>query len=611
MASIVGNSLVKARIARNSVIGFPSLGSGLSEGWVPAIRLRSPVMFSSAFLLLAIAFSIYFNAAVRTDAAAAKDRFYDLVELGAPRRAAHHGERAIALALRDGATENDVAPLKAAVSETQTLRRKHERASELLLEALTADWGQNLPARERIEYEDRLARAYLHDGKLEKAAAIYTTFLDLAGDAVATPNDTRVSPLAKFHAKKLDDAADAFLRVVNHAEPSELSGATPEHILASATQLADLGGFYGLREGDEYAAAGLLATAYEARKRIRGVDHQDTVQLTMMLGPLYAKMGRLRDAETLYLEAFHAQERAKGANSPDLSLYIKLLAGVYEKQQRFTEAQALYEHMRRLFRDAFGEQRYAVNREKDRREYINRPVSQHFPIEASYSPDDLVSASKFFVPTAKMPNIDEMKLRLAPDRDSDAREANLPARLAQLISLCRSESDENIALRSGYRSFGTQAILHDRNGSLGTVTPPGFSEHQTGLAADINVNGRFMRQSDRAFQCFEENAFRFGFILSYPPGNDYLPGADTYEPWHWRYVGIQTAQLYREAGPHHRPQEFLAALPCFQERAASGIFPTAGERDICLDGKPARLADAAPTQPLGESPDSARILNDR
>jgi hypothetical protein len=88
-----------------------------------------------------------------------------------------------------------------------------------------------------------------------------------------------------------------------------------------------------------------------------------------------------------------------------------------------------------------------------------------------------------------------------------------------------------------------------------------------------------MRHSDKTYQCFEENAFRFGFILSYPPGNNYLPGKDTYEPWHWRYVGIRTAQIYREAGPINKPQEFLAALPCYEERALSA---TAGE-DICLD----------------------------
>jgi LAS superfamily LD-carboxypeptidase LdcB len=570
-------------------------------------------MFSSAFVLLAVLFAAYFNVAIRTDAGAAEQRFHTLVGLGAPNSAAAHGERAIALWLKDGANANDIAELKAHVADAQAGRGEFARTADLLLDALITDWGQSLPAQKRLALEDQLARAYLHAGAFEKAVAIYSSFLELAGDAVSASDHHKFDPTAELYADKVSSAGEAFLRVVNHAAPRHVKGETPEHVLASASQLADLGGYYSTREGQEYAAAGLLATAYEARKRVLGGDHKDTVQVTLMLGPLYSKMGRLRDAEALYLDAFHAQERAKGANSPDLSLYIKLLAGVYERQERYTEAQALYEHMRGLFRDAFGAQRYAVNREVDRREYINRPVSQYFPMEKDYAPSDLVFAAEYFVPTAKGPNIDEMKLRLAPDTEGDALEDNLPARLAQLIALCRSESGEAISLRSGYRSFHTQGILHERNGDKGTVTPAGVSEHQTGLAADINVNGRFMRQSDRAYQCFEENAFRFGFILSYPPGNDYLPGEDTYEPWHWRYVGIQTAQLYREAGPYNLPQEFLAALPCYQERAASGIFPTAGEPDLCLAGKQERLAEASETagaQPERETPDTARILND-
>lgn len=583
---------------------------------MPALKLRSPVMFSSAFLLLAIVYSTAFSIVIRSDSGAAAHRFTTLVEMGAPRRAAAHGERAIALAMKNGATSSDVAALKSEVAATQIERRDFSRASDLLLDALTAEWGQSLHVRERIALEDRLARAYLLDGNLEKASAIYVSFLELAGDAAAQRHAEQTAVLENIYADYLSAAGDAFLRVANHAKPYELNGPTPEHILTSAEQLADLGGFYAMRDDTGYAAAGLLATAYEARKRILGGDHQDTVQLTLILGPLYAKMGRLDDAEKLYLDAFHAQEQAKGANSPDLSLYIKMLAGIYEKQERYTEAQALYEHMRGLFRDAFGAQRYAVNRQLDRREYINRPVSQYFPLEAEYSPNDLVSASRFFVPTAKGPNIDEMKLRLAPDSQSDAREDNLPARLAQLISLCRSESGEAISLRSGYRSYDTQAILHQRNGVRGTVTPPGISEHQTGLAADINVNNRFMRQSDRAFQCFEENAFRFGFILSYPPGNDYLPGDDSFEPWHWRYVGIQTAQLYREAGPMNLPQEFLAALPCYQERASSGVFSTAGEPDICLAETTIVRNDASDSDEptlqnasFDQDGDTARILN--
>jgi len=180
-----------------------------------------------------------------------------------------------------------------------------------------------------------------------------------------------------------------------------------------------------------------------------------------------------------------------------------------------------------------------------------------------------------------------MKIRLAADiNTSDAREANMPARLAQLMSLCRSESQERISLRSGYRAWKTQHTLHERNGDRGTVTPPGMSEHQLGLAADIDVNGRLMRRSDRTYQCFEENAYQFGFILSYPPGNNYLPGADSFEPWHWRYVGVTTAQLYREAGPFHKPQEFLASLPCYRERAVSGGSTPIGEIDLCFEESP-------------------------
>jgi hypothetical protein len=376
--------------------------------------------------------------------------------------------------------------------------------------------------------------------------------------------------------------------------------------------MSALGAYYAMRADGVYAAAGLLSAAYNLRKELLGGDAQPTVQIALVLGPVFIQMGRLGDAEQLYLEAFHAQERVKGANSPDLSLYIKLLASIYERQGRATEAQALNEHMRRLFRDAFGEQRYAINRARDRRSDFDRPVSKHFVLPADYSPRDLVRAGDYSVPLTKGDDSEEMMLRLAPDEGADPREANLPVRLAQLISLCRAESGERITLRSGYRSYTTQRELYTRIGYKGTVTPPGMSEHQLGLATDIDVEGRFMRRSDAAYQCFEENAFRFGFILSYPEGNDYLPTNDSYEPWHWRYVGVPTAQLYREAGPINKPQEFLAALPCYRERAAAGGFPTVGERDVCL-AESGIVAAAAISregaQPPSEEARSARKLN--
>lgn len=576
------------------------------------MALRSPIYLAGAFLLLALAYSTYFNVAVRVDPAAAQARFDWLIAQNAEKRAAGHGERALRLRAKDGETSEDLAPMMLQVADAQLARRQYERAATLYRDALATKTSGALSKRERAGYEDKLARASLLSDDIETAVAIYASFLELAGDDAARGGGEDPKALSAFYAARVGEAGKLFSESLNYARPYEPAGGSRETQLAAAKNMASLGAFFTMRDDGAYAAAGLLSSAYHIRSKLLGAEHQETVQLTLVLGPVYTNMGRLDDAEKLYLDAFHAQEGVKGANSPDLSLYIKLLTGVYEKQGRLTEAQALQEHMRRLFRDAFGAQRYAANRERDRREDINRPVSQHFLLEAEYAPGDLVSAAEYSIPTSKSPNIDEMKLRLAGDQNADPREANLPARLAQLISLCRSESGERVSLRSGYRSYSTQRILYERNLERGTVTPPGMSEHQTGLAADINVNDRFMRQSDRSFQCFEENAYRFGFILSYPPGNNYLPGEDSYEPWHWRYVGVSTAQLYREAGPHNKPQEFLAALPCYQERAANGIFPAIGEEDICLSGKPLITASAnreEPPQLDSEDVSSARILN--
>jgi LAS superfamily LD-carboxypeptidase LdcB len=578
-----------------------------------AKSFSSPFMFSAAFLALAAAYVTWFNIVVRIDPDAAMSRFEALTGSGASARAAPYGERVLKMRRESGVDEETLAPLKAEVAHAQIAARNYSRGAALMEQALSSEWSKALTAREKAEMENGLAHAHILAGELDKAVAIYAVFLELAKDEAARGLAENIESDEAFYAGLVNGAVDLFTESLKPTGDGELFTGAREARLATASQMAALGGFYAMRgEKGRYAAAGLLSAAYEIRRDLLNADNQATVQIALMLGPVYAEMGRLNDAEALYLEAFHAQEKVKGANNPDLSLYIKLLAGIYEKQGRATEAQALYEHMRNLFRDAFGSQRYAANRAQDRRSDTDRPVSQYFVLSADYAPRDLVAASDFTVPVSKNEEIDEMKLRRAADPGEDPREANLPARLAQLMSLCRSEAGERITLRSGYRSYATQKDLYQRIGFKGTVTPPGMSEHQLGLAADIDVNGRLMRVSDRAYQCFEENAFRFGFVLSYPPGNDYLPGADSFEPWHWRYVGVSTAQLYREAGPLNKPQEFLAALPCYEERAASGEFPEAGEPDVCL-AEPTVVAAAAGSynaaQPTGEKKKSARKLN--
>jgi LAS superfamily LD-carboxypeptidase LdcB len=570
-------------------------------------------MFACAFLALAAIYGACFYVTVWTDADAAASRFAALSDGGYPGAAEGYGERVIALRRKDGVSEEDLAAIKAQVAASAYDARKYDRSAALFEEALASKWAENLGDVERALIEDKLARSRIIERDIARAVSIYTEFLDLSGDVASRTESGDEKSLQNIYANLISASGTLFTEALKPTGNPEYFSGAREAKLSAANDLTKVGAFFALKDDGLYASAGLLSSALAIRKEILGADHPDTVQIALVLGPVYERMGRLEDAEKLYLDAFHAQEKAKGSNSPELSLYIKLLAGVYEAQGRATEAQALNEHMRALFRDAFGAQRYAANRVRDRKLDIDRPVSQQFPLAASYAPTDLVRAVSYSIPLSKNADVEEMSIRLAADSEEDAREANMPVRLAQLMSLCRADSGERISLRSGYRAYTTQSDLYARIGDLGTVTPPGISEHQLGLAADIDVAGRLMRQSDRTYQCFEENAFRFGFILSYPPGNNYLPGKDTYEPWHWRYVGIRTAQLYREAGPSNRPQEFLAALPCYQQRAVSSALSPAGEPDICLEEP--KIVAANATHPfsatLKERADqpSARKLN--
>ena len=548
--------------------------------------------FVGAFCVLAIAYAIGFNVSVHTNDAAIESRYETLAQAGRYRAAAVYGQRLLAHRERNGELPNSLAPLKAQVAQTLLDAYRPADAVPLLETALASEWAKGLSPIPYAKLEHALAIASMQSGDYSSAVAIYAAFLRIAGDEVLplhshgnfSPSAKESHDAAVYYGKAVAEAAVGFADALTPlGDVSSLTGNRDER-LKTLAEMSELGAHYALGQESLYSAAGLLATAHKGRRDILGDDDADTVQSAMILGPVYERLGRLEDAEKLYLKAFHAQEKRIGANSPELSLYMKLLAGVYTAQGRSTEAEALYKLMRALFRDAFGERRYAANQKTNRSFDVDRPVSPQFVLSNKYKPKDLVRAERYFVPLSKSPNVDEMKVRLALDNEAevDAEENSLPARLARLISLCQSEAGERLSLRSGYRSFNTQRDLFARIGHKGRVTPPGMSEHQLGLAVDIDVNGRLMRQSDKSYRCFEENAFRFGFILSYPPGNNYLPGEDSFEPWHWRYVSIETARLYREVGPVGRPQEFLASLECYEKQAANGVFPIVGERDVCL-----------------------------
>lgn len=108
---------------------------------------------------------------------------------------------------------------------------------------------------------------------------------------------------------------------------------------------------------------------------------------------------------------------------------------------------------------------------------------------------------------------------------------------------------------SGYRSVESQksvffGIKSERNEPLRerakVSAPPGYSEHHTGYALDVGDVDRsdthleFEFEQSAAFRWLQENANRFHFELSFPPGNEQ---GIMYEPWHWRFVGNDHSAL--------------------------------------------------------------------
>lgn len=106
---------------------------------------------------------------------------------------------------------------------------------------------------------------------------------------------------------------------------------------------------------------------------------------------------------------------------------------------------------------------------------------------------------------------------------------------------------------SGYRSFATQNriynnyVVADGKAEADTYSArPGHSEHQSGLALDVNsVDGSFAYTPEAAW--IEENCYRYGFILRYPNGKSEKTGY-IYEPWHIRYVGVEIATKIHNSG---------------------------------------------------------------
>ncbi|GEM01258.1 D-alanyl-D-alanine carboxypeptidase [Halolactibacillus halophilus] len=177
---------------------------------------------------------------------------------------------------------------------------------------------------------------------------------------------------------------------------------------------------------------------------------------------------------------------------------------------------------------------YTVDNETSMLVYVNK----YRELPEGYTPPDLIEANvRHYSPAG-----DNRRLL----REEAARG------LETLFGVAKTDGHALVAV-SGYRSYERQRAIYESNvASKGQAhadqfsAKPGASEHQTGLAMDVTVQGNddvLLNQSfgnTEAGQYIKEQAHKYGFIIRYPEGKETITGY-SYEPWHLRYVGEDVA----------------------------------------------------------------------
>ena len=182
-------------------------------------------------------------------------------------------------------------------------------------------------------------------------------------------------------------------------------------------------------------------------------------------------------------------------------------------------------------------------------------VNKSNPLGSEYAPEGLFSLNKMGCPTVEGRNFELVSdAAISLTAMLDALEADLGA-------------SKKVLVTSAYRSYERQEYLFhkyvDDEIALGkseadaiaevakTSARPGESEHQSGLCVDLIEPGKLELdvsfEECEAFKWLSKNAHKYGFILRYPADKERITGYE-YEPWHYRFVGIDAATVIHEDG---------------------------------------------------------------
>ena len=158
-------------------------------------------------------------------------------------------------------------------------------------------------------------------------------------------------------------------------------------------------------------------------------------------------------------------------------------------------------------------------------------VNEDNPLSADYVPEALVNLYE-----------ERHSFRLARSDIYVTRETY--EAMEKMFAAAEDDNVNGFIVTSGYRDYQRQTEIFEES-EPGYAQPPGASEHQTGLCFDVTTETNDGFESTEQYAWLRAHAHEYGFIQRYPANKADITGI-SYEPWHYRYVGVKAATAIRE-----------------------------------------------------------------
>lgn len=171
-------------------------------------------------------------------------------------------------------------------------------------------------------------------------------------------------------------------------------------------------------------------------------------------------------------------------------------------------------------------------------------VNKKYKLPSNYSPSDLIIVSKSGIRVKGSLSVRKELINHLKNLNTKAKEENI-----------------DLSIISAYRLYSTQVNTYNywvkyNKGCVSCADKisarPGHSQHQLGTAVDFSskeIGDRLGSEfnNTKASKWLESNAYKYGFVISYPKGYEKITGY-SYESWHYRYIGVENALKWKNSG---------------------------------------------------------------